>query len=257
MSYALVTGASKGIGKEIAKELAKNKYDLILVARSESLLNETAKEIEKKFDVKVEILAIDLGQPNVAEKVYAWVTSKSLEVSVLVNNAGYGLAGNFEKYSIQENRDLMQLNMLTLTEMCYVFLPMLKKQSQAYILNIASSTAYQALPLMSIYAATKIYVLNFTRGIRHELRKTSVSVTVICPGATDTNFNDSANIGDKARKAAAKVAMTPEEVAKVSVNAMLAKKAEVVPGFVNKLGKFLAWLAPKSLTENIASGIYE
>lgn len=255
--YALITGASKGIGKEIAIELAKKKFDVLLIARSASQLEEVAKEIQSKYDVKANFLATDLSTPDVARSVYKWVEQNNYQVSVLVNNAGYGLAGSFEKFTIEQNRDMMNLNMITLTEMCQVFLPMLKRHSQAYILNIASSTAYQALPQMAIYAATKIFVLNFSRALKFELKDSPVSVTCVSPGATDTNFNDRADIPAKARKAAEKVVMTPQEVAKTAIDAMFAGKTEVIPGIVNKLGAFLAWIAPKAITEKVAAGIYE
>jgi short-subunit dehydrogenase len=255
--YALITGASKGIGKEIAIELAKKKFDVLLIARSASQLEEVAKEIQSKYGVKANFLATDLSTPDVARSVYKWVKQNNYQVSVLVNNAGYGLAGSFEKFTIEQNRDMMNLNMITLTEMCQVFLPMLKSHSQAYILNIASSTAYQALPQMAIYAATKVFVLNFSRALKFELKDSPVSVTCISPGSTDTNFNDRADIPEKARKASEKVVMTPQDVAKTSVDAMFAGKTEVIPGFVNKLGAFLAWLAPKAITEKVAAGIYQ
>lgn len=255
--YALITGASKGIGKEIAIELAKKKYDLILIARSASQLENTAKEIKEKHAVQVDFLAMDLSAPDAAREVFSWVERKNYQVAVLVNNAGYGAAGDFEKFTIEQNRAMMNLNMVTLTEMCQVFLPMLKRHSQAYILNIASSTAYQALPQMAIYAATKIFVLNFSRALKYELKDSPVSVTCVSPGATDTNFNDRADIPAKARKAAEKVVMTPQDVAKISVDGMFSGKTEVIPGFINKLGAFLAWIAPKAITEKVAAGIYE
>lgn len=255
--YALITGASKGIGKEIAMELAKKKYDLILIARSASQLEEVAKEIRGKYTVKVDFLATDLSSPDVAKGVFKWVEQNNYQVSIVVNNAGYGLAGDFESYTLEQNRAMMNLNMITVSEMCQVFLPMLKRQSQAYILNIASSTAYQALPQMAIYAATKIFVLNFSRALKFELKNSSVSVTCVSPGATDTNFNDRAAIPAKARKAAEKVVMSPQDVAKISIDAMFAGKTEVIAGFVNKLGAFLAWIAPKAITEKVAAGIYE
>lgn len=255
--YALITGASKGIGKEIAMELAKKKYDLILIARSASQLEEAAKEIRSKYAVKVDFLATDLSAPDVARGVFKWVEQNNYQVSILVNNAGYGLAGDFENYTLEQNRAMMNLNMITVSEMCQVFLPMLKRHSQAYILNIASSTAYQALPQMAIYAATKIFVLNFSRALKFELKNSSVSVTCVSPGATDTNFNDRAAIPAKARKAAEKVVMSPQDVAKISIDAMFAGKTEVIAGFVNKLGAFLAWIAPKAITEKVAAGIYE
>jgi uncharacterized protein len=255
--YALITGASKGIGKQIAVELAKKKFDLLLIARSASQLEDVSKEIKSKYDIKIDFLAEDLSVPDAAQNVLRWVERQGYEIAVLVNNAGYGSAGEFHSYTLEQNRDMMNLNMVTLSEMCQVFLPMLKRNSQAYILNIASSTAYQAIPRMALYAATKVFVLNFSRALKYELKDTPVSVTCICPGATDTNFNDRAAIPEKARKAAEKVVMTPEEVAKISVDAMFAGKTEVIPGVVNKLGAFLAWLAPKALIEKVTAGIYE
>ena len=254
---ALITGASKGIGKQIAVELAKKNFDLLLIARSASQLEAVAKELRAKYGVKVDFLATDLSANHSAETVFSWVNQHNYQIAVLVNNAGYGLAGLYEEVTLEQNRDMMNLNMITLSEMCQVFLPMLKRNSQAYILNIASSTAYQAIPRMAIYAATKVFVLNFSRALKYELNESPVSVTCICPGATDTNFNDRASIPDKARKAAEKVVMTPEDVAKISVDAMFAGKTEVIPGVVNKLGAVLAWLAPKALIEKVTAGIYE
>jgi short-subunit dehydrogenase len=147
--------------------------------------------------------------------------------------------------------------MNALVELCYKFYPILVGKGQTYILNIASSTAYQAIPLMSLYAATKVFVLNFSRGLHHEWKERGISVTAVSPGATSTSFNDRSNLPDKARKAAEKVTMTPEDVAKIALVGMFAKKPEVITGFINKLGAFLAWLAPKNLSEKIAKGIYE
>ncbi|MFN8354643.1 MAG: SDR family oxidoreductase [Spirosomataceae bacterium] len=257
MSFALITGASKGIGKAIAEELAKHNYSVLLVARSESLLRQLAQDISTSYGVTADYLALNLSDHDAAQQVKNWCDQKGYTVTVLVNNAGYGLSGEFDANSLDANNDMMRLNMLTLANLCQVFLPMLKQQPKAYILNIASSTAYQALPLMSVYAATKVFVLNFSRALRYELRKSSVSVTVVSPGATATDFNDRANIGQKARKAAEKVSMTPQSVAKIAVEALFAGQTEVVPGLVNKVGKFFAWLLPASLVEGVASGIYE
>jgi uncharacterized protein len=257
MSYALITGASKGIGKAIAYELASRKYNVVLVARSESLLQQVAQDIQQRYGVKARYFAADLSAVGVAQQVFDWVVKEGIQVKAVVNNAGYGLVGPFESYSLEENRNMMGLNMNTLVEMCQVFLPMLKAQPQSYVLNIASSTAYQPLPLMSIYAASKAFVLNFSRGIAHELRNTSVSVTAISPGATTSEFNDRANLNEKARKAAQQVTMTAEEVARQSVEAMLDGKREHITGIVNKVGALAAWLLPKSVIEKVASNIYE
>lgn len=257
MTYALITGASKGIGKALATELAKRNINVLLVARSEAALQLLAKQLTETYGVKADYLAISLSETQAPQQVLAWCQQKGYQVNMLINNAGYGLSGPFENNSLEDNNDMMRLNMLTVVNLCQLFLPMLKSQPKAYILNIASSTAYQALPLMSVYAATKVFVLNFSRALRYELRKSTVSVTVVSPGSTTTDFNDRANIGKKARKAAEKVTMTSESVASIAINAMFAQKTEVVPGLVNKLGKFLAWLVPAALVEQTAAGIYE
>jgi short-subunit dehydrogenase len=134
---------------------------------------------------------------------------------------------------------------------------MLRAQSRAYILNIASSAAYQAVPYLSLYAATKAFVLTLSRGLHQELRQSNVSVTCISPGATDTDFTVRARIGEKGLKAAAKVNMSPEAVAKIAVKSMLAGKAEVITGTINKLGAFMVWLLPKGLVERTAMKIYQ
>jgi uncharacterized protein len=257
MSYALITGGSKGIGKAIAEELAFRKYNILLVARSEELLKSVAGEIRDKYKIETDYLAIDLSLPDSPQKVLNWVNEKKYDVNILVNNAGYGLSGSFEKYSSSENINLLQLNMVTLVSLCQLFLPMLRQQSKSYIMNIASSAAYQAIPYLSVYAASKSFVLSFSRGLHQELKNTSVSVTCISPGSTDTEFVDRAQIGEKGLKTAKKVNMQPQAVAKIAVSSMFAGKAEVITGFINKLGAFMAWLLPKSLIEKTVMKIYE
>lgn len=257
MSFALITGASKGIGKAMAFELAARGYNLAIVARSKELLQQVEAEIEAKYKVKVECFALDLSTPTASHEVFNWASQNSFDVSILVNNAGYGLSGAFESYPIEQHVNMLQVNCATLVQLTYLFLPQLKKCPQAYILNICSSSAYQAVPYLSLYAGSKALVLLFTRGLRHELRKTSVSVTCISPGATDTEFNNRAKIGPKAMKAAKKVMMTPEQVGKVAIDSMFNKKAEVVVGVLNKLGGFLSWLLPKKLVETTTANLYE
>lgn len=257
MTFALLTGASKGIGKAMAFELAAKGYHLALVARSEDLLKQVKAEVEAKYKVRVEYLALDLSERGAAQKVFEWSQQNGFPLSVLVNNAGYGLSGAFESYPLSQHVNMIQVNCTTLVELCYLFLPQLKQQSQAYILNISSSSAYQAVPYLSLYASSKAMVLQFTRGLRHELRKSNVSVTCISPGATDTEFNTRAQVGPKAMKAAKKVIMQPEQVAKVAIDSMFKKKAEVLVGFVNKLGGFLAWLLPKKIVETTTANLYE
>ena len=257
MSYALITGASKGIGKAIATELARRKINLLLVARSENLLEAAAVELRAKFGVEVLYCSVDLSAIGAAKKVYDWTQQSGHEINILVNNAGYGLAGNFEKYPLEAQNAMMQINMNTPMELVHLFLPQLKAKPQSYILNIASTTAYQALPLLSVYAGAKAFILSFSRGLRYELRKTNVSVTCVSPGSTDTDFPNRADVGAKALKNAQKVNMSPESVAQIAVASMFAKKTEVIAGFINKLGAFMAWLLPKKIVEKTAAGFYE
>lgn len=257
MSFALITGASKGIGKSIAAQLASKGYNLVLVARNETLLQSVALELHKQYNVTVNIAAMDLGKEGAAQELFDWCQSKNYDISVLINNAGYGLSGKFETYALSAHLQMMQVNMNAVVELTYLFLPQLKQQQAAYIMNIASSAAYQAVPYLSIYAASKAFVLQFSRGLRYELKNSSVSVTCISPGSTDTDFATTANVGEKGQKAAKKVNMTPEQVAKIAIDALFSKKTEVITGFINKLGAFFVWLLPKKLVENTAAKIYE
>jgi short-subunit dehydrogenase len=257
MSFALVTGASKGIGRSIALELASRKQDLLLVARNEELLRSLCETIQRDHKVLCHYLAVDLSAPHAPEQVYNWCLTNGYEVHILVNNAGYGLSGAFEKYSLADHLNMMQLNMNVVVEMTYHFLPGLKKQPKAYILNVASSAAYQAVPYLSAYAASKSFVLQFSRGLHLELKGTPVSVTCVSPGATDTSFVDRANIGAKGLELAGKFNMQPAEVARIAVNAMYKGKTEVITGFLNKLGAALAWLLPKKTIEKASAKIYQ
>ncbi len=257
MPFALITGASKGIGKSIARALASRGYDLLLVARSEDLLRTVSEEISTGSGITCHYLAIDLAGEQGPSSVYAWCQSNHFPVSILVNNAGYGLSGAFEKYSAGAHSEMLHLNIITLVSLTRLFLPELKKQPASYILNIASSAAYQAVPFLSAYAASKAFVLNFSRGLFHELKGTGVSVTCVCPGPTDTHFIDRANIGEKGQKAAARFNMSPETVAHIAIDSLFKRRAEVITGGINKLTAFFIWLLPKRLVESVAKKLYD
>jgi uncharacterized protein len=257
MPYALITGASKGIGKAIAFELASRKNDVLLVARSADLLQQIAAEIQAKFAVKVAFFATDLAANDAAEKVKNFCETNNFDINILVNNAGYGLNGSFENLPIQEQLNMMQLNMNVLVQLCHAFLPMLKQQQKAYILNVSSTTAYQAIPFMGLYAASKAFVLSFSRALKIELKKTSVSVTCLVPGSTATDFSNRAGISEELVKKGENVTMSSEAVAKIAIDSMMAGNAEIIPGFVNKIGAFFPRFLPKSLPEKIAEGLYE
>ena len=257
MPFALITGASKGIGKAIAELLAARGYDLLLVARSADLLEQVSSQIHAVTNRKCLWLATDLAEDQAAESVFAWCDQNNYEVAVLVNNAGYGLSGPFEKYSPKEHADMLQVNMITLTKLTRLFLPTLLKQPAGFILNIASTASYQAIPYLTTYAASKAYVLSFSRGLWQELRKTNVSVSCVCPGPTDTNFVDRALVGTKGRKAAERFNMSAGDVAKMAVNSLFRRRPELITGGTNKLTAFFAWLLPKTLVESVAKKLYD
>ena len=256
MSYALVTGGSKGIGKAIAEELASKGFDLLLVARSASLLKKNVEEIRERFNVQCNYLAADLADPHSAQQVFDWCIQNNYTVSVLVNNAGFGVCDLFEKTDLNEQLQMMRVNMVTPVLLCRLFMPLLSQQSKAYILNIGSTTCYQAIPLMAVYAASKSFILRFSRALHKELRKTNISVTCFCPGTTETDFANRARLHPKTIEKGKKVSMSSQSVAKCAVKAMIAKKQEVVPGFVNKTTRFFAWLLPSNWIEKIAMNIY-
>ena len=257
MTYALITGASKGIGRAISEELASRRVNLLLVARDTSLLEELATQLKQQYAIQADYLSLDLAVPNAVETLKTWIENHQYQINILVNNAGYGLSGAFTDYTIEEHKAMMQVNMTVPVELTAMLLPQLKRNQPSYILNIASSAAYQSVPGLTTYAASKSFILSFSRGLRYELRNKGVSVTAVSPGSTDTGFASRAKVGAKGLRAAEKVNMTPQAVAGIAVKAMYAKKAEVITGFINQLGAFLVWLFPKKLAEKTAAGIYE
>lgn len=258
MSYAVITGASGGIGQSIALNLAKRGYGLILVARNETALKALAEQAQKLSGKECYYLVADLSLTDSPATVFEFCRKTTTDISVLVNNAGYGLWGPFDTLTLEEQLNMMQLNMTGMVKLSYLFLPVLKKQSRSYLMNIASTAAYQAVPLMSVYAASKSFVVFFSRGLRYELRKSPVSVTVISPGPTSTGFMNRAGMKeDWLVERSQKVSMTSDEVAAIAVDGMLKGKAEIVPGFLNVLAAKLTSFAPKILAEKIAARLYE
>lgn len=258
MSYALITGASKGIGLEIARELAARKYDLIIAARSGDLLKKLSGELSNEFGIKCDCISADLSTNDGVDSLLNFVNEIKPDLSILVNNAGYGLWGRFDELSMEALESLMKINLFLPVKLTHSLIPVLKKSKQAYILNIASTTAYQAVPKLAIYAACKTFMIQFSRALRYELRSSNISVTCISPGTTDTNFMDAAGMhSEHIRKKADKVKMSASSVAKFSVDNMFEKKNEAIPGWINKISVAIIPFVPKSLTEKIAAGIYE
>ena len=252
MAYALITGAGKGIGKAIALELAARGYDLLLVSRTEKDLAELSEQARQNYHVQASYWVGDLSETGAAERVYAWVNSLNISLEVLVNNAGYGMSGLFLEQDFAKLENMMQLNMLSLTAFIHRFAPTLQQSRRSYILNVASTAAYQATPGLSTYAASKTFVLALSRGLNQEFKRSGLSVSCICPGPTNTAFFERANLGARGLEQVKKVHMESHEVARIAVEAMLKGKPEVVPGLQNKSVAFLSWLLPKSVIESVA-----
>lgn len=236
MEYALITGASSGIGLALAHLMASKGHNLILVARNEPALTLLKKELTQKFSINVEVLAIDLSVLGQAEALYQRCKTQNLVVSCLVNNAGYGDYGPFDVSKVAIYKNMLQLNIVALTELCAYFVDDMKKRGAGRIMNVGSIAAFQPSPSLAAYAASKAYVMQFTEALNFELRGSGVSVTLLSPGVTETGFISRANMQDAAN--AQSGVMDAQTVAKAGYEAMMAGNLNVTPGWKNKLLTF-------------------
>lgn len=230
---ALVTGASGGIGLDLSRVLARNGHDVILVARTTSRLQEVAAELQKS-GVTVHVITSDLSRPNAAAHVVAELKRRNIEIEILVNNAGYGLTGAFADNDLQRELDMIQVNVVALTELTKLLLRPMIARGRGRILNVASTAAFQPGPLMAVYYATKAYVLSFSEAIADELRDSGVSVTALCPGPTQTGFAETANM-TQSRLFTMMRPMSSAEVARAGYRGMMSGTRIVIPGAKNKM----------------------
>jgi short-subunit dehydrogenase len=255
-NYALVTGASKGIGREIALQLAQLGYPLLLVSRNDAELSLLAASVERDYKVKALWLAVDLSTNNGAQQVASWCESESFKIGILINNAGYGLWGNFDTLDLEAQLNMISLNVMAQVALTSLLLPLLKQAEQGYILNVASTSAYQAVPTLAVYAATKSFMLSFSRALSYELKDSPVSVSCLSPGPTDTDFTHRAGL-DALKDLADKFNMSPTVVAKIALKGMFKKKVEIVPGFLNAAGAKLVVFVPKRFIEKTIGKLYK
>ena len=256
-SYAIVTGSAKGIGKAIANELANINYELLLVDVDSENLELTAQDIQTRYGVTVNTLTLDLSRSDCAETIFEWSQEYHDKLSIIINNAGYGLNGAFHLMPLEEQMNIIDVNVRAVISICHKFIPVLNEQPKSFLVNVASTTAYQTVPYLNIYASTKAFMLSFTRGLRYELRNSNISVSAVSPGSTDTDFVNRANMGDSIKKTAKRFNMTAEEVAKIAIKGIFKEKIEIIPGFINKLNAFLPKFFPKTMVEKIGGNIYE
>ncbi len=242
--FALVTGGSQGIGKALSLECAKRGMNVLIVALDNEYLQATRKEIESAHpNISVDVFGIDLSRPDAAREVYDWCLANDYRVNMLINNAGFGRSGWFEKMPLETYRTMIQVNNQALFELCYHFMPMLKEHQPAHIMNMSSLEAYLPTPYKAAYTATKHFVFAYSLALREELKPFGVNVSVLCPGSTITNEDGLRRIQSQGRKAKL-VVMMPEPVAEIAITDLLGKKQIIIPGRVNKFIAFLSRQIP-------------
>ncbi len=246
----LVTGASSGIGRELAKCFAADGCRMILVSRKVDELETLATELRKDLKVQAQVFSSDLAEPEAPVRLAARLEKVGIRVDVLVNNAGFGAQGKFAELDLQRQLDMVQVNITALMHLTGLMLPGMIKRRQGGILNVASTASFQPGPGMAVYYATKAFVLSFTEAIAEELDGTGLKVSALCPGPTTTNFGKAA--GGKFRPIADKVAMTAESVARIGHRAFRNGKVVAITGLRNKSMAFSVRLAPRAMVRKIA-----
>ena len=242
---ALVTGASSGIGRDIAKYLASLGHELILVGRNKEKLE----SLQKELKVKSTIVIVDLADSTKVKELY--ILAKNFDIDILVNNAGFGVFGEFSETDLNKELDMINTNIVAVHLLTKLFLRDMKKKDNGYILNVASSAAFGPGPLMATYYATKAYVNNLTEAIHEELRRSNSNVHIasLCPGPVDTNFNNVAGVSFSVKP------LSSEMVSKYAIDSLFKGKVVIVPGMLMKLTLFIRRLASRSLMRKITYNI--
>ena len=243
--YALVTGASSGIGEEFARQLAARGYSLVLAARTLSKLEELRTELlAAHAGISVDVIACDLSLPGAAAALMQEISSKKIEIDVLINNAGFGLFGDFAELDLNRQSEMIALNMATLSELAHLCLGPMLERGRGSVLNIASTIAFFPMPYFAVYSASKAYVLSLSRALYAECRPRGVHVMAVCPGATQTNFFNTAQMD----AFAAGVRMqTSQQAVTEAMRAWEKRHSIVVCGWFNRVGATLAPFLPKKL----------
>jgi uncharacterized protein len=251
---AIITGASGGIGYELAKLFANDHYDLVLVARSRATLAQFADELERQFGISVKSVALDLSSPPAPQFLFDQLRRENIVTDVLVNNAGYGKFGEFAVVALEDSRNQIQLNITALTELTRLFLPPMVDRHSGRVMNVASTAGFQPGPLMAVYYATKAYVISFSEALANEVKDKGVTVTCLCPGPTDTSFQQRAGTEQTVlfRKLRP---MDAKSVARDGYRGMMSGKTMVIPGFGNWLIAESVRFGPRKLVTAISRKI--
>jgi short-subunit dehydrogenase len=252
---ALITGASGGIGYELALLFARDGFDCILVARSHEKLNALAARIEGEFRVKTLVLPKDLSKPSAVDEIYEEISAASMTVDVLVNNAGFPVFGLFTETDLDTELEMLQVNVVALTQLTKLFLRGMIERRYGRILNLASTAAFEPGPLMAVYYASKAYVLSFSEALANELRGTGVTVTTLCPGPTRTGFQKRGQLEDS-RLVQGEIADAPS-VAAAGYRGLMAGKTLVIPGFANQLIPWIVRVSPRGVVTRVVRRMQE
>jgi len=255
--FALITGASSGIGKALAAKCAKLKMNLILVALPGPELKEVAESLESTYNIKAVHFAVDLTEKDAPNRLYEWCMSQQLPINILINNAGIGgHAGPFEESTIDFYENMMQLNMVSLVKLTQLFIPEIKKHPSGNILNVGSMTSLFPVPYKCVYAATKSFVLSLSKALREELKNTSIKVSCLCPGATITNATLQARVEAAGWKGKV-FTITSDKLAALTIKKFLKGKAVIIPAWENKMIVFIAKLIPDAFLPVIAGKLFK
>jgi short-subunit dehydrogenase len=245
MKTALITGASSGIGLEFARIFAANNCNLVLTARNKSALEELAAELTQKYSITVKVLPKDLSDKDAPMEIFAELEKEGIEIEYLINNAGFGGYGKFYQTDWKKEEDMIQVNITALAELSKLFVQQMTRRNSGRILNVASMAAFQPGPLMSVYYASKAFVLSLSEAMAYELKDTNVTVTCLCPGPTKSNFHITANI--KASQLAKGINATSYDVALYGYHAMMKGKRIAIQGTTNKILAFLVRFMPRKM----------
>jgi short-subunit dehydrogenase len=252
----LVTGASSGIGRELARRAARDRHDLALVARRRERLEELARELATRWGVTAQAFPADLEVPGAAEQVVVSAESRLGPVEVLVNAAGLGTHGLFHQTPLESDRETIRINVLALTELTKLCVPGMVARGRGRIVNVASTAAFQPGPLMAVYYASKAYVLSFTEALAEELSGTGVTATALCPGPTRTEFQQKAGMGD-VPLLRGPLLVDVEKVARAGWQGAKRGKRVVIPGFANRVVAAGSRVAPRRLATKLARRVQE
>ena len=248
INAALITGASSGIGLELAKIFAREGHNLVLVARSEETLKSLKIKLEEDYDIKVKIIIKDLKYYSAPTEIYDEVQNDKINVNILVNNAGFGVYGEFTDTDLDAELEMIQVNITSLTHLTKLFLKDMVENNNGLILNVASTAAFQPGPLMAVYYATKSYVLSFSEALAEELSDTKIRITTLCPGPTATNFSKTAKV--ESIKLFQKNMPTGSDVAEFGYKALYTGRRVVVYGLKNKiLAQSIRFMPRKAITK--------